>query len=349
MRKILFIDYLGYSGHKNFNKIHINALQRQGWKFDLVGVVGQFNNMNIDNHVNIIEIKEGFMTRRHASSLLSRLANILLLFKLRNMFKLSDYEYIIFPTYDVLSLFFFRTKQKVFLINHNNVSQLSSRIKLWMTKNLPLQYFHIALSQEMADRLRKLSPFRKCYYIPHGIIEPSNQEKKPVFIKEAEKYLFCPVNRNYDKVLLEKILTSQRVIKYLKKQNIRILIKRISDKICNSNEIFVIDSRLDKAEYDYLIKNACAVMIPYEQSFKYRCSGIMFESVAYKTPIIASDISALRSFENDCNISFFSDVKSFINSIEQSMYCNKKRHDLGKFNPYPYWKLVIEDIINSNK
>ena len=339
--KILFIDYLSYVAHKNFNKIQVDALQKLGCQIDFVGNKNQFDNIYDNGKISITEIIGGFATKKHKSPLLSRIANILYLSRVKYRSPIKEYDIIIFPTYDILSLFFFRTKKKTILINHNNVSQLWSKIKLWMTRHLSDNYIHIALSEEMKEELQKLIPLGKCYYIPHGIIEPTNNFKRPLFVQEGASFIFCPVNRNFDEEIVNKLLVSDKVNSYLKINNLYIIIKKITEKVKDTDYIRVINGILEKAEYDYLIKYSQAVLLPYKSSFKYRCSGIMFESISYNTPIIATDIPALKCFENDCNINYFIDEKSFLDTLKEIRNYKQKKVDRDKFNPYNYWEQLF--------
>ena len=342
MLKLLLVDYLSPNGHENFNAIHINALLKLGHSITAIGKKGQFDGVN--NNPNFSTMYLPSWCNRPIKilpNIFCRIQAIFTLIYIMNKYK-QKYDYSILLCYDILSCFFYRPKTKVVLINHNNVSQFSSKIKLWMTLHLPANYIHVTLNQEMKKRMEELNPYKKCCYVPHGVVQVSTDCKKPLYVGKDEQYLFCPVNRNIDVKLMANIISSEYVDDYLKSNKIKLFIKKFSDIIRASENIFVIDSFLEKAEYDYLIKNALAVILPYSTSFQYRCSGIMFESIAYQTPIIASDIPDLTCFDNDCNISFFSDENSFVEAVNISFKMNNII-ELEIFNPMPYWKDILND------
>ena len=98
---------------------------------------------------------------------------------------------------------------------------------------------------------------------------------------------------------------------------------------------------LDNEEYNYMLSKSKAVILPYGAGFKYRCSGIMFECVARKTPIIASRIDALEAFKGEINISFFSNKDELITAINNLSVIPLFNYDTNIFNPKKYWEKVL--------
>lgn len=344
--KIIILDYKSYINHQNFNKIHISALLKKGYELTLVGRPKQFIEFASQKNVKIVEMPSAlpFLSKE------SHIQDIIALAWIRINFRLSKYDIVIIPTYDIVATFLFRTSKPTILINHNNVDRLSGSytgaIKLALTRMMPKNYIHVCLDQETEERMKVLLPTKSVFHVPHGVCTPSKNLSKPSFISEGERFVVIPINSNYDKDTLADLLQSKILHNYLIEQNIVLYIKKQLPYNGFCSNIRLIDSTLEKTQYDYLIENAKAVILPYGRNFKYRCSGIFFECVARNTPVIASDINAFRIYENDSYIRYFKDVYTLINSIGDIIAPTSVAilNNLEIYNPIPYWNKVFDSI-----
>lgn len=110
--KLLLIDYVSYSGHRNFNKIHIDVLHKLGHEVYLAGRKNQFDNIELCEKNVVMEIPEMLFKELPVSSITFRLQGIFALLWTKRHIKWSDYDAVIILTYDILSFFVFRIKQK---------------------------------------------------------------------------------------------------------------------------------------------------------------------------------------------------------------------------------------------
>lgn len=336
--KILYIDYLSYSGHKNFNKIHLNALKSLGIDLSFVGSIDQYDD---DLRCEFLKIPNFFYLKLPFYSISSRILEFLCLLYIRFFIKTRNFDFIIFPTYDIFSIFAFPTRKKCFLINHNNVGQLDNPIKLIITKFLPINYVHVALNNEMHDRLSILLPSKRVLFVPHGLCLPFTKLKRPSTVPNECKFFFCPVNRNYDRNALEELFNDDQVVSFLDRNNIFIIIKEGLISLYNKR-IITVENKISFPEYNFLIKQSTAVILPYDDNFKYRCSGILFECIANDVSVVSSDINAMREFEDTISIRYFNNRDSFLKSLQcyllssENPSINKK-----KFSPYTYWQNVL--------
>lgn len=339
--KILVIDYPSYRNHQRFNKLHIDTLVSMGHSLCLVGRKGQFENcLNIVD--DIISIPEKYYKEYPCEPISIRLSSIGALFWIRRNIDLSKYDMILFLTYDIMSLWTFRTSKLTLLINHNNVGQLDSKIKLVLTKSLPENYHHITLNPEMTTRMRELESRHQVTYIPHGLIEAIDSDN--ALINKEKKYFVCPVNRNFDYDLCETIFNSKKLYEYLDEKNLTLYIKQHLpySGLCDNIEILDSDVQYDK--YIYLLRGATGVILPYGVDFKYRCSGIFFECVLYDVPIIARDISAFRYYKKGNNICLFDDVDTLIKSMSDCMEGKITPFDKTSLMPSNYWAKLFESL-----
>lgn len=340
---IIFIDYLSYWGHKNFNKIHIESLLDLGFHLHLVGRAGFFKEFEGFPNVTITVIPEIFYKNYLWPALTSRLLMVASLIWIRIRIKGADKGMVVVSAYDILSFWLFRTKGTVFVINHNNVEQLKSKIKLRLTRMLPKNYIHIALNNNMVIRLKELLPSYQTELVPHGTIMPSSSFKRPSFLQEQEVFLFCPVNQNFDDELFKNIINSAEVKSYLKEHNISFYIKKQLGSIHESSVLKWIDARLIDEEYNYMIKKSLAVVLPYKtKDFQYRCSGILFECFAFNSKIITTCLPSMKEYISRLDVQCFDDPQSFISCIEYCLSCDGINYDTSIFLPTPYWKCIFQ-------
>lgn len=340
--KILVVDYLSYPGHKRFNKIHIDALEGLGHDLFFVGKKDQFPNYCEPRLLCVPP--ERFFKTLPFQSVSSRLQNIFCLKWIYSQIQEHDYDLILFPTYDIVSLFFSPFKNKCLVINHNNVSQLNNRIKAWLTRHLPSSVSHITLDSLSQKRLQEVIPNAKVYMIPHGFDKPSNNISKPEWL-DCDTYFFCPVNRNFNQEDVNKLFQNSLLQEVLKKAGSCIYIKNFSG-IVNSSVLKIIPSNVPQKEYDYMIQNAKGVILSYNSSFRYRVSGIFFECIAANTTVIVPDNESFKQY-SDLNVVYYSESESdsFVNSIRNVLNMSPSQYDLSRVEPRNYWRTAISNLV----
>ena len=341
--KLLLIDYISFLGHRNFNKIHIEALQSIGHELTLLGKKGQFDNITINENMKVLEMPKRYFRKYPYPAVSFRLQGIGALLWVKTHTRLKEYDAIIILTYDILSLFVFRTSVPVYLIDHNNVSQLWSKLKLSLTRCLPANYMHIALNRDMEKRLQELLPRKHVFHIPHGLCPPSTDMKKPSFVSENERYLFCPVNRNYDASFIKFVFESPLLGTYLRDNNLKLYIKDQLGLKCNE-VIEIVPQNMEIKQYNYMLQHAMAVLLPYGKDFKYRCSGIFFECVSRNTPVITTRLDSMAEYENEVEMKMFSTVQELISSIDSFQKTRNRIVCLEKFEPMKYWDICLSAL-----
>ena len=344
--KILMLDYLSYGAHKNFNKIHIEALIKSGCSLHLVGGKKQFDNIIKNPAIQIDEIP-GFLTptTKH-SPIFLRFVYIICLLWLRCKYNVCKYDVIVIPTYDPMSIWVYRTSKKLVLITHD-VHYLENKIKYYAVNSLPAHYIHVGLSVEMVEKMKSLYPHKRIQYIPHGLCPISECDKlvKPQILNNINnEYLFCPINNKYEIDFIHALFTSPILINYLEKNNLILIIKKKLFQDNKSPRIVTIENDLSKPEYDYLIQNALVVILPYEYNYKYRCSGILFECVMRDTPVLATNIQAMSIYKEKINLKLFDSVLSLIDGVNLFRNGRKKVVDKDYFDPYKYWQKTLDEL-----
>lgn len=339
--KILVIDYLSYSNHQRFNKLHIDTLKSMGHSLSLVGRKGHFNSCS--NIVDeIVNIPDKYYKNFPCRPVSIRLSSIGALLWIRRNIDLRQFDVILFLAYDIMSLWTFRTSKITLLMNHNNVGQLDSKVKLYLTQKLPKNYQHIALNPEMTDRLKELEPQRAVTYIPHGLIDSVGESNSS--FKKDEIYFVCPINRNFDYDFCKKIFDSKQLHGYLGEKNLKLYIKQHLPYSGLCESIQILDNNMPYDDYVNLLRGAKGVILPYGVDFRYRCSGIFFECVLYDVPIIARDISAFRYYKEGNNLFLFHDEDTLIKSMSDCLEGKVTSFNKDSLKPFNYWEKLIEMI-----
>lgn len=339
--RLLVIDYCTIWGHRNFNKIHIESLLRLGHSVHLIGREETFSYVKDLPGITGYTVFPKQLDARFANHYSVKIIKeILCLFWVKRKFEFSNYSAVIFFAYDIYSLTFFRTKAKTILVNHDNVAKLSDKRALRLTQRLPPNFYHVAITRDSYRYLQGLLNGKGVYYIPHGAVNAIPKGKKPTFISNDRKYVFCPVNDCYDIKLINIILDSELVSRFLKENGLTIIIKSILYNKPSEN-IYVIVSRISDEEYQYLLCNASLVILPYNKDYKYRSSGILFECVAAGTTVATSRIESMLNYQDEIPLLFFNDEISFIKCIKRALDIGRMQYDSNLFIPDSYWQQLL--------
>ncbi len=339
--KVLAIDYITYLGHRNFNKIHIEALSNIGCSIQLVGRESAFEMINTCPNISKFIFPKWTSKRFPFYSVSERIKNIVSLFWIKRKIVLADYDLIIFLAYDIMSISFFRTKYNVVLVNHNNVSQLNNTFKRFLTHKLPTHYKQVVLTKDSADYLKDLM-INNVFYVPHGFVTAPKRTKRPLCLRDDQRFIFIPVNRWYNEKIIADIVSSENVMNLLSEKNMVIVMKKKLYNGGGSRNVVLLDNNIPDDEYNYLTCKALSVVLPYSKDFQYRSSGILFECVAYNIPIISTCISAMLHYKDSLNISYFDSVEEFIDCIQKVSNGSIAKMDTNSMNPDQYWKEIIK-------
>lgn len=341
MNKILLIDYMSPKGHENFDSIHIKSLLSLGYNLTLIGREGQFDCIPHNERLIIKKLPNWcFHTFTFFKPLFVRIQEILALIYIMCRYNPKQYDYTIFLCYDILSTFFFRTKGKVILINHNNVGQLDNKIKLILTKTYP-EYMHISLNEQMQIRLTELLPGHNVEYVPHGLVPPFINVTTSNFINNSTQILFCPVNLNFNRAAISLIFNDDTFLDYLKSKNMVLYVKSFKGLRNDRNELYIIKERVNDDDYKYLITKSLAVILPYTEEFKYRCSGIMFECVANDITVICKRNPSTSIYKDQIDMYEFDNVSQLIDCIENRIHNGKRAYNKELLSPTSYWREIL--------
>ena len=339
----LIIDYYEDHFHDQFNSIHIDSILKSGANVTLCGKEEHFSQQYRKSCSFVCIPKWMFheTSIRLLSSIYNRFWDALKLRCVSRIIRQGNYDLVVILRYEIYSIIFLRTRKKTLMFDHVSAAMMTSKAKQAVLKTLPDNYIHIALNDEIKKHIIRCLNKRDVIMIPHGYQNAFAPVDKSIFVNNSEKFIFCAATSSCDMDLLGKIVNSEEILAYFKKNGIKLIVKGNMPLINSTENVIVIDSYISKDDYSYLISKSYCVFLPYDDSFGFRVSGVFFECVANNTPVIATYIPAFMPyFEEKQPMALVNSVGDFINALK--VLNNKSRvWDKSKMNPDIYWKEII--------
>lgn len=338
---IFVIDYICTSGHKFFNRIHIDALVRAGVSLSFISRRGY---LEVSKSLPYYEIPEDYYLSQEINQLGSIRYNYYDIKKLKyaeRIVERSKPDAVIVLTYDAISLAFFRVKCPTFVINHVNVDFLSFWYRNLTTKLFPKNYIHVCLSKRIHEYILSKLPRFQSVYIPHGILNTTRLDHN------RDNVIFCPITSSVDVPLLNDIINNQSVVEYLLSKKIQFVIKTRLDIFKDTAPCFkLVKGYMDGDIYMKYVQNSIAIFLPYEKSFNFRVSGIFHEALSYNTPILTSDIPTFNEYRDLILYEFQIDSpEKLLNTLQVIEKKIEYYQNLGSLDPSPYWKETINKYL----
>jgi len=334
--KLLYVDPLSPNGHINFNRIFIEALNLTFKTIHFAFRENYSKNLNVDNMQKVYSIPGKYYKKRK-NKIATRFALFRILQFIKNECNLNEYDYIIFASYEEISLYLSFIKKPLILINHNNISGLDNKIKLFFFKKIAKNNVNIIFENYMKEFL-ETKGVKNTYVIHHGIppaynsniLEDSSLREQYENIERYDNVIFCPSSSSVDKIFLNEIKSNQKFNKFLEINNILLIIKD-NTNVKKMNNIFVINNYLSDIQYQYLFLKSNFILIPYPKTFSYRVSSVLFEAIANRKMCLLSNIQALNIYKKYFNYNpYFNDVDELIIRIKINILeLNKK-----EYSPY---------------
>lgn len=337
MKKVLYIDPLSSDGHLNFNSIYIDALKKQSCKVKFIFKQGYHRKLGINDDEVQVELSEKYF-RDYKCSLLNKYYSLLVMLKIKREIRCSEYDCVLFASYETLPMFLSRVKgDNIILVNHNNIRDLDSIIKAKMFKFISRKCQHIVFEKYIEEHLQTKG-IRNVVTIPHGLPEPYVLEEgkdtnNPIFdiIYSYSFVVFSPSSSSVDKGYINSLINNIEIVQFLEKNDILLIIKG-GFKGIDTENIKIIDYYLSDYDYKKLFLLSNLIMVTYPKNFKYRVSAVFFECIANNKTCILSDIKSLKCYKDYVTYNpYVLDGKDFISRVK---YIKKHKLKDKKNNLY---------------
>lgn len=339
-KKMLYIDQLCLSGHINFNNIYIKALYDHEIIIDFALKFGYKNNLDLSTDSIVFPIPEKYF-RETNSKILYRFNLYRILKYIISNINLDNYDFVLFSSFEEISLFLGQFKRPLILIHHNNLKSLDNTIKRYFYKIIINKNINIVFDQNIKNIFKSLG-VKTTHVVKHGY--PMKLDKSlykcgsflnEIDLNNFKNIVFAPSSSSGDRLFFLELLKDNIFQKFLHNNNILFIIKG-DYQINNLNNIKVFNSFLLQVEYEYLFLNSDIIIINYPKSFKYRTSGVFWECVANDKLCLLSKIDAFAGYGS------FMKYEPFFNTKEEFMLKIIEVLNLDK-------SIINEPFVDKNK
>lgn len=280
MKKVLYIDILSPSGHKNYNEGILRILSRS-YQVDVCMRKDLRQRINNNYYNNCYDLNERLFRDIIASKISSRFF-IGVLWRI-NLFKwiLSTYRKII-KSYDII---FFSSAEPLSismasLITTSPFSFVDHGICKVTTSRSIRFYYKYLLS--CRANVCVMEPFIKEKLSRYGISNVSVvYHPLPIITVEQKKQrdiltIFAPSGGNCPNFI------SQLITEYQKIPNGVKIVIRSSSVSFNNDRLEVYNKTLDGSSYKKIFSTSDVILLPYGPIYNYRTSALLFEALCYK-------------------------------------------------------------------
>lgn len=339
---VLWIDYLSHRGHINFNRIHLHALESLG----NVSVDMVCRDIHVKHYKHfckqIVQVIPSYMY--HRGPIAARISYIFIQLFLWIKICFRKYDAVIFSSYDTTTFWLmpYLMNRHVFLIDHNNIGEIDkSKIKLTMMKLIQRNITHIVFNDYMKQFMISKG-IKRVELIPHGIISDV------LHINNETNIIFCPSSTSSDKNFVKSLMRSDEFSDFLENEQYVFYVKgSYKDILPKSNRIKIIATYLTDEEYRSLFLRSKIILLPYINTFRYRCSGVMFECFAFRKYCLLPNTDNFRAYKQLFRYDPFFEktIPSFLQILSQLIKQEKdispKYNNLSTQYPESYWHTLL--------
>ena len=325
--KILYLDLRCPIGHINFNNIYLNAFLSKGVELDIVLPRTYMSKLSLmKTGYKYYEVPSS-LESNNRSSLKNRLAILKYQNFLRVHFDLNSYDLIFVSSFDNIAAVFSFFPRHTLFVCHNNLSfAYSNYLHRFALKLIGAKYKFAVFNKSMFDFMDCLR-VKNVFTIFHGFPLPYSSSKT----KKDFDYIFLPSSYSLDMSIVSEILTED-FNDFLINTGKKLILK--SDLKSNLSNIDIIASYIETEEYQKLLVNCWAVLIPYDSSFRYRTSGVLMEAIANKKIVLIRDIPSFDEFKNIAvkGLFYFKSVEELKRIIKEEDFSFTPEYDFLLIN-----------------
>ena len=321
MKRLLFIEPVSFPTHYNYNVGILRNLPTD-LIIDICALDGYISKTLIDYKL-YYSIPENLIYRMNPKDthpqLRLRWSILQVWLWIKKNIELSDYDGILFAYTEAitfrLTMNRLNTKrQKVMFIDHEIGSTVNSKIKLWFFTGINKDYTFLAFEDYIKDYLKDVVKLQNPISVvrhPLPKLDKLDEVHTDAIEKSDKKnlILYAPANSNNEDFI--RFLFEHRDEL---SSDIRIVIK--SKLIAYEDEkLKIFNENISDDEYKRQMRKCDAVLINYGQNYNFRTSGVFFEAVAYRKPIVLCVNNTMRYYsETYPEIVFpFENAEDFMN------------------------------------
>lgn len=321
MYKLLFIEPVSFPTHYNYNvgilrNIPINT------NIDICAAEG-YVSRDVIAYNKYFCIPKKLIYKFDSNDNHPQIRLRMCLFKtfkwIKKNIEFDDYDVILFAYTEAITfrLTMNHIKQKTIFIDHEIGSTISSKIKLLFFKQINHRYVFWAFEDYIKDYLKEIVEIKNSIVVVrHPLPDIHNLNTKYICKERKQVVLFAPANSNNES-FVKDLYENRDMIN----DSMQIIIKNKTTDYKDSKTIFFKDRLMD-VEYKEKMSSCDAVLINYGSNYNFRTSGVFFEAVKYRKPIIMCTDNSMKYYAKTYKeIVFpFFDINDFID--KQSDICD---------------------------
>lgn len=336
--RVLYIDLYNPEGHRNFTINQLNNLSKiDSVNLDIILRKKDFCINSDFDKFKITYLDVTICKNLNRYSFGEHFEIINLIYRLKIKEKLRIYDRIIFGTYHEVPFFFLKKSKKIFLINHNNISNyLKSKniLKNVLCRHIFKKFSMLVLDTESLIFLQRITNHDSVYSLTfkgRKIADCIGKDlKKGTLFRDIDRSIFLCTTRYADENYLAEILTTP-FNQFLEANDLYLILKSSSNtqKFKELNRLKFIEGWLSKEEYDYLFMNSRLLVLNYNANYIYRISSILLDCLENDLPFIINDSYPSRSMKihKSC---VYENYSEFLIRIKSTSHKSKKRILLEK-------------------
>ncbi len=286
--KILYLDLLYPIGHIKQNERYI-ALMSNFAKVYVLCEKNRYKNLATD--VEIIDkpnlkLRNGRITSRIDSLKIMIVSSIEAAKIKPDYIFISSYDTIMFS----LGKFMFRSKDKLFLLQHSNIDEISNKIKKLFFSTYVSSVNIIVFEKFIQDYI--LQTFHlskdKLFILPHQL----NQN---LLERDNKKYHCIGLSFSNEETLILQIVNKEKNESLFKNAKCKVVLKSKNIEFDNGY-LTVIKGYIDDDVYNEYINNCLCIYMPFSSSFKYRMSGTLVDALSNNKILLGSNIPVVKYY-----------------------------------------------------
>lgn len=286
------MDVLSPVGHRNYNYSLLDIFTELG-EIDVAIKKGHLKHYKKEKLNNVYNIPEYFFNRSNKSSVFRKLYIRIKLFIemqwIKKLIRKKHYDIIFFSSMEPISFFFstLRLRKRYLFVDHGIGQINDSKVKRFFWKNINNKAEPIVMEKYIKKFLKKEIKIKnKVWVLPHPLPKLNIKETSTPY---KRKIIFAPSGSNNEEFISFLISNVDRI------NNYKVIIKS-KNKILEHPNLKVYNDRITNKEYYSFMKNSSYVLLPYEDHYNYRVSGVLFEAVKLNKPIIINSNNTLKYY-----------------------------------------------------
>ena len=321
MKRILYVDLLSPVGHVNYD---MNMLRLMKNHYEVDVIIRQSMLSQIPDE--FYHLGEACPDKIFPDTWTGKITNRLFFVLKWRFYQFSfiksiiknrcqNYDYIFFSSIDIYSFAIaslLDKNRKLTFVDHGIYRLKGKSVRFFYKYILNKNTKIIALEEYIAHHMKESGVLNNIFVIHHPLPKIKKQQLQSIVVKDRY-FVFAPSTSN-DEFFINDLITQASSIP----SNVSLQI-RSNSRNYNSDKLIVYNKRIAIESFDNLFEKADYILLPYESSYNYRTSAILFESLSKgKRVLLWGNNTLMEYFKNFPNcVCLFNDVKDLLEKLNR--------------------------------